>query len=67
MPSVSKKQHNLMAAVASNPKFAKKTGIPQSVGAEYMKADKRKSRITQPALQKVNRRKTAHGAKTKLF
>ena len=32
MPSVSKKQHNLMAAVANNPKFAKKVGIPKKVG-----------------------------------
>lgn len=67
MPSVSKKQHNLMAAVANNPKFAKKTGIPRSVGADFMKADKRRALRTQPALQKVNRPKTAHGAKTKLF
>jgi len=29
-----------MAAVANNPKFAKKAGIPQSVGAEFLKADK---------------------------
>jgi len=42
VPSVSKKQHNLMAAVANNPKFAKKTGIPQSVGEEFLKADKGK-------------------------
>ena len=42
MPSKSKAQHNLMAAVANNPKFAKKTGIPQKVGADYMKADKGK-------------------------
>ncbi|NDD54306.1 hypothetical protein EBZ39_10595 [bacterium] len=42
MPSVSKKQHNLMAAVAHNPKFAKKVGIPQSVGKEFNKADKGK-------------------------
>ena len=40
MPSVSKKQHNLMAAVANNPAFAKKTGIPQSVGKEFLTADK---------------------------
>ena len=43
MPSVSKKQHNLMAAVAHNPAFAKKVGIPQSVGTEFNKADKGKS------------------------
>lgn len=40
MPSVSKKQHNLMAAVANNPKFAKQAGIKQSVGEDFMKADK---------------------------
>ena len=43
MPSVSKKQHNLMAAVANNPAFAKKVGIPQSVGQEFNKADKGKT------------------------
>ncbi len=42
MPSKSKKQHNFMAAVANNPKFAKQAGVPQSVGKEYMKADKGK-------------------------
>lgn len=40
MPSKSRKQHNLMAAVANNPKFAKKVGIPQSVGEDYVEADK---------------------------
>lgn len=40
MPSSSKKQHNFMAAIAKNPKFAKKVGVPASVGEEYMKADK---------------------------
>lgn len=42
MPSVSKKQHNLMAAVAHNPAFAKKVGIKQSVGQEFAQADKGK-------------------------
>ena len=42
MPSVSKKQHNFMAAVAKNPKFAKKAGIPSSVGKEFLTADKGK-------------------------
>ena len=40
MPSVSKKQHNLMALVANNPNAAKRLGIPRSVGQEFMKADK---------------------------
>ncbi len=42
MPSVSKKQHNLMEAVAHNPAFAKKVGIKQSVGKEFAAADKGK-------------------------
>ncbi len=42
MPSKSKKQHDLMAAVANNPAFAKKVGISKSVGEEFMKADKSK-------------------------
>jgi hypothetical protein len=29
-----------MAAVAHNKAFAKKVGVPQSVGREYVKADK---------------------------
>lgn len=41
MPSKSKKQHNLMVAVANNPQFAKKVGIPQTVGEDYAEADKR--------------------------
>ena len=43
MPSTSKKQHNFMAAVANNPSFAKKAGVPQSVGKEFNNADKGKS------------------------
>jgi hypothetical protein len=31
-----------MAAVANNPKFAKKVGVSKSVGEEFMKADKTK-------------------------
>ena len=42
MPSKSKKQQDFMAAVANNPKFAKKAGVPQSVGKDYEKADKMK-------------------------
>ncbi len=40
MPSKSKAQHNLMAMVAHDPKAAKRLGIPQSVGRDYVKADK---------------------------
>ena len=40
MPSSSKKQHNFMEAVAHNPAFAKKAGVPQSVGKDFSSADK---------------------------
>jgi hypothetical protein len=40
MPSSSKKQHDFMAAIAHSPAFAKKVGVPQSVGQDFDKADK---------------------------
>ena len=40
MPTVSKKQERFMQAVAHNPKFAKKAGVPQSVGKDFLNADK---------------------------
>jgi hypothetical protein len=42
MPSKSKKQYDFMAAIAHNPAFAKKVGVPQSVGKEFNNADKGK-------------------------
>lgn len=38
MPTVSKKQERFMQAVAHNLAFAKKAGVPQSVGKEFTKA-----------------------------
>ncbi len=38
MPAVSKKQEKFMQAVAHNPSFAKKVGVPQSVGREFTKS-----------------------------
>jgi len=40
MPAKSKKQLKFMQAVANNPKFAKKVGVPQSVGKEFTKVKK---------------------------
>lgn len=40
MPSKSPEQAKLMRAVAHNPEFAKKVGIPQSVGREFEAADR---------------------------
>lgn len=42
MPSTSKKQHNFMEAIAHSAKFAKKVGVPQSVGKDFAAADKGK-------------------------
>ena len=65
MPSSSKKQHNFMAAIAHNPAFAKKVGIPQSVGKDFNEADKGKKfgsgGMARPDLQKINKPKTLHG------
>jgi hypothetical protein len=63
MPSKSKKQHNLMAAVANNPAFAKKVGIPVSVGKDFTAADKGKKFGSggRADLQKINASKTKHG------
>ena len=41
MPSTSAKQAKFMRAVANSPKFAKKVGVPQSVGKDYEMADKK--------------------------
>jgi hypothetical protein len=35
MPAKSQKQARFMAAVANDPKFAKRAGVPQSVGEEF--------------------------------
>ena len=42
MPSTSKKQHNFMAMIAHNKDAAKKAGVKQSVGKDFMSADKGK-------------------------
>ena len=70
MPSVSKKQHNLMTAVANNPKFAKKVGIPKSVGEEFLKADKGKrfgtggsTGYTYGGQNQINKPRTRFGSK----
>lgn len=39
MPSKSKKQHDFMEAIAHSPEFAKKAGVPQSVGKDFAAAD----------------------------
>jgi len=59
-----------MEAVANNPSFAKKAGVPQSVGKEFATADKGVSfkggPRMRPDLQKVHKPETLQG-KTELF
>jgi hypothetical protein len=52
MPTKSEAQERLMQGVAHNPAFAKKVGIPQSVGREF----------TRPKQQVLNKRKTDQGS-----
>ena len=55
-----------MEMVAHNPKMAKKVGVPQSVGKDFVAADKGKKFSTgeRPDLQKANIKKTDHGQST---
>ena len=62
MPSTSDKQKKFMAAVANNPEFAKKAGVPQSVGKDFAAADKVKAPNSRPDLQGINKPKTDHGS-----
>ena len=57
-----------MEAVAHSPAFAKKAGVPQSVGKEFAAADKGKKFGTggRAATQALNKPKTDHG-KSALF
>ena len=60
MPSKTPKQARLMQAVAHNPKFAKKVGVPQAVGKEFAAADKRRG-TGYSTKAKINRPDTRHG------
>lgn len=64
MPSKSNKQKKFMQAVAHNPKFAKKVGVPVSVGKEFSEADKKntKKKFGKGSTRaKVNNPNTRHG------
>lgn len=39
MPSVSKKQHAFFQAISHSPSFAKRAGVAQSVGRDFVSAD----------------------------
>jgi hypothetical protein len=70
MPSTSKKQHNFMAAVAKNPKFAKKAGVSSAVGKEFLTADKGKKfreggtmKKSNPFMEMIAKKKAAAAKK----
>jgi len=64
MPSTSKKQHNFMEAVAHNPSFAKKAGVPQSVGKDFSAADKGRKFSKGGDMKKMNMGGYADGGMT---
>ena len=68
MPAVSKKQKTFMDAVAHNPAFAKKVGVPKSVGKDFSEASKgmKLGPKTRADSQAVNKPKTNQG-KQELF
>lgn len=51
-----------MAMVANDPKAAKRVGIPQSVGQDYMKADKGRKFGSGSTKETINKQDTHHGA-----
>ena len=57
-----------MEMVAHNPKMAKKVGVPQSVGQDFVAADKGKKftvgGVGRTDLQKAHKAKTDHGQST---
>ena len=65
MPATSEKQKKFMDAVAHNKGFAKKVGVPQSVGTDFSEASKGmkfgSGAKTRADSQTVNRPKTNHG------
>jgi hypothetical protein len=65
MPATSEKQKRFMDAVAHNPGFAKKVGVPQSVAKEFSGKSKGmsfgKGDRTRVDRQGINKPKTDHG------
>lgn len=47
MPTVSKKEHNFMEMVDHDPAAAKRVGVSQSVGKEFVEADKAQGKAKQ--------------------
>jgi hypothetical protein len=70
MPATSLKQKKFMDAVAHNPAFAKKVGVPKAVGKDFSEASKGmkfgKGSSSRADIQSVNKPKTNQG-KNELF
>jgi hypothetical protein len=69
MPSTSKKQHNFMAAIAHSKEFAKKAGVPMSVGKDFVEADRGRKfgtgggvGITRGGQKQINKQVTRFGS-----
>ena len=66
MPATSLKQKKFMDAVAHNPAFAKKAGVPQSVGKDFSEASKGmkfgKGSKSRADVQAINKPKTNQGS-----
>lgn len=61
MPSKTQKQAKFMQAVAHNPQFAQKVGVPQSVGEDFNSADEQTGILTKiltKSLTKKRKRKS---------
>ena len=65
MPATSLKQKKFMDAVAHNPAFAKKVGVPKAVGKDFSEASKGmkfgKGSSSRADLQKINKPETKQG------
>lgn len=60
MPSTSAAQHRFMEAIAHSPEFAKKAGVPQSVGKDFARADDKAGITKSHGDAKAKRRATLY-------
>lgn len=67
MPSTSWKQHVLMTAVEHSPSFAKKVGIPQSVGRDFAKADNKAGITKKPDKKRKSKKLDPHNMSHEQF
>jgi hypothetical protein len=67
MPAKSEKQRKFMQAVANSPSFAKKAGVPQSVGREYSKAKGGEMAESKQMMMKHNAKGMNKGGKMKKY